>query len=438
MKKNEFNAALREHAIKEISPQEPQRKFVTRIYNSFEELLGKSNTLQIGSYPRFTAIRPLHDLDILLTLGDWNEAEAWQKCPLSQLKEVKDCIDKNYKSPYSDLQFQVSLQTHSVTIVFKKNEEEIFNVDIVAAFAHGLNEFSLPMYMVPEIVNLQQKNRSQKYSELRFSEKTMNWIPSDPRGYIEAASKLNKENPDFRLTVKIVKAWKNNCGEDFPLKSFHLEQIITGAFLRNDYEIFDAVFDFFISLPKFIENPQIKDRADNSKFIDQYVSDINNTEKAMIKEARDYVLCGLENFQSGDSVADLISGKRYKRLPSEQFLFDFGIQTLTEPEKTIEITSTVLEAPGGFRPFELNKNGQVEEGRKINFQSRARNLSPSLIKWKVKNDNSSPEQRGEISDWQPLNNPEKTAYHGKHFVECYAILDDICIAKSRQDVTIIP
>ncbi|MCX8485956.1 MAG: hypothetical protein ORN53_02045, partial [Crocinitomicaceae bacterium] len=67
----------------------------------------------------------------------------------------------------------------------------------------------------------------------------------------------------------------------------------------------------------------------------------------------------------------------------------------------------------------------------INFRVIKNTTFSKLLKWKVKNDNNSPEPRGEITDNTTSQITEKTAYKGRHFVECYAIKDGICVAKDR-------
>jgi hypothetical protein len=42
-----------------------------------------------------------------------------------------------------------------------------------------------------------------------------------------------------------------------------------------ELEIFDAIFKFFVGIPQIIENPSIKDRANNHKFIDEYVYELS-------------------------------------------------------------------------------------------------------------------------------------------------------------------
>ena len=75
MNKDAFNAVFRAYVRKELTPNESERRFVSRVYDSVQHVLGVNRSLQIGSYPRITSIRPLHDLDVLYPLGPWYPAQ---------------------------------------------------------------------------------------------------------------------------------------------------------------------------------------------------------------------------------------------------------------------------------------------------------------------------------------------------------------------------
>jgi len=94
----------------------------------------------------------------------------------------------------------------------------------------------------------------------------------------------------------------------------------------------------------------------------------------------------------------------------------------------------VQERKGSFRRFVLDFIGRITIDRKINFRIEGTPPSVDLFKWKVKNADSSPHPRGEITDHQTRNDPEHSKYIGEHYVECYAILDNVCVAKARQNV----
>jgi len=435
MKKVNVNKKLRDYVRANISPREGDRNFVNAVYEALKGVLN-NECIQIGSYPRFTSIRPLHDLDILYLLGPWDEVSH---DPSDMLRALHRRIRDEYDNP-TKYEFQVSLQTHSVSISFKQSGEEVFAVDIVPAYSHGTNEFGQDMYKVPELVRRRHgESRNALYETLAKEHREMQWIASDPRGYIEVAKLVNKGNSDFRRTVKFAKAWKNACKElsdDFPLKSFHIEQLITIFFQGHpDAEVFDGVFDFFVTLPDEILVPQIRDRANGSKYIDSYLTDLTKQQRDMVRQARDHFLKMLEEISDIDSIDVLFDVHFYQRTcASEQYLFDQGIPVLTDSDFFFQIRGHVQEKQGGFRRFILDAIGRIPIDRKINFRIEGTPPPVDMFKWKVKNDDYSPEPRGEITDHRTKNDPEYTKYIGDHYVECYAILDNVCVAKAKQNV----
>lgn len=446
MKKDKFNAKFREYA-RTLSPQQHERDFIGKIYQSFNELLGESNCIQIGSYPRFTAITPVHDLDILYVLGNWNERNH---DPSSALQELAAKIRREYKNPTS-YETVVSSQTHSITVSYSQTGQERFSVDIVPAYIFSKNEFSEDIYKVPEVVRERRGgNRAEYYKQSVAEHREIGWITSDPRGYIIIATVVDQASAgEFRKTVKIIKKWSSNLEEadsDLKLKSFHLEQIITRFFQSNEkLEIFDAVFRFFTELPRMINNPnQIRDRANNGKFIDNYLAQFTEKQKEKIKYARDGFLVKLENLREGDSMDELLKILFNQRKPQEEFLFDSDIKILTDPTLTFRVDGFVKQLPG-YSAGWLTETPQLQKGltrganktRHIKFSIKKDNTSADEYRWKVRNNNSCEQPRGEITLNQTRNDPERTEYVGDHYVECFAVLGEVCVARSRVNVKII-
>ncbi|HJP90766.1 MAG TPA: hypothetical protein VJ875_02350 [Pyrinomonadaceae bacterium] len=306
MRKNELNAHLRSYVKEHLSPTRSERALVSAVYAAVCAVLGESACLRIGSYARFTSNRPVHDLDVLYVLGNWGGVVP---NPTNALAELKERIAKCFVNPTS-FAIQVSVQTHSVTIAFLRGDEEVFAVDIVPAYRRGHNDFGEDMYMVPEILTRGHQRRRQLYEELSRTQRGMNWIASDPRGYIHAAGDLNSQNADFRKSVKFPKAWKAACRRvdpNFKLKSFHIEQVITGYYQANaELTIFDAISRFFQELPHIIERAQIPDRANPAVNIDEYVNELTTSERDSILRARDVFLRKLEGLTSGSDVGTLL------------------------------------------------------------------------------------------------------------------------------------
>ncbi len=437
MQKSKIESALRKYVKENLSPTMDDIQFVAKIYKSFTNVLGYNNCLQIGSFPRYTAVRPLHDLDILYRLGRWNEE---YKNPQNILNELAVRFRTSYKNP-THYRITMKVQTHSISFQYMDGEDEVFAVDIVPAMNRGLNEFGDDTFYVPEIIKYQSRTKRQKfYEEIQARGGSIQWIKTDSLGYITIAANLNKENDDFRKSIKFVKGWKNCCKETndgFKLKSFHLEQLITIQFQSNNsLTIFDAVFELLSNLKESIEKPSILDRANANKCIDQYVEELSDKEIKLIHEGVDAILKSLESFRG--NVESLIKSGYYNRKSNEKFLFDFGIPVLEDENLEFKIDG-FIKSRDGYREYRARlsqTNGVVDTKNNIDFKVVANNVNQATLKWKVKNDDGCRESRGEISHDNTSSKNESTAYLGKHYVECYAILNNTCVAKSRADVII--
>lgn len=445
MKKQDLTDLLREHIRSNLSPTKEEQRLASDLYGALRTSLGK-NCFVTGSYARFTAIRPLHDLDIIFVAGKFDPNNLNPQVILAGLQKT---IQLNFINP-TKYQMKISLQTHSITISFMENSVEKIAVDIVPALISGENnEYGEDIYFVPEILNTGRRNRQALYESFSRIKKAESewWIKSDPRGYIKAASDLDLRNSDFRKVAKFVKRWKHNCkeeNEDFGLKSFHIEQVLFEIFEQNPhFDITDVIFKFFCDLPKLISQPQVQDRADRSRFIDEYLKDLTKFQKQNIIEARDAFLIKLEYLSETTAISDLLKAEFHRRasnkqgICTEQHLFDFKIPAFIEKDSVLKIRGRVLsEKLGGFREKILDAIGLVESRRKIEFRVAGSAPIADIFKWKVKNDNKSDEPRGEITDEHTKSDPESTRYKGDHYVECYAIKNGVCIARARQKVKI--
>lgn len=445
MKKDELNTNLRDFA-RSLSPKVGEQTLISGIYKSFQDLLVANNCLQIGSYPRFTSITPVHDLDILNILDLWDENAH---DPSLALRELNSKINQGYENP-TDYSISVSLQSHSVTVSFHQNSEEIFSVDIVPAYITSKNEFNDDKYKVPELLNKRHgKARLEYYQKLVVEHGQMGWIDSDPRGYIKVASDIDQvSNGEFRKSAKIVKFWKNKLeekDESLKLKSFHIEQVVTKYFQENNLtQVFDVIYRFFVKLPEIIGTPnQIQERTNTSKFIDDYLVDLTEKQKQRINQARDTFLVKLENLSDSTPINSLFEIEFLERTSSsEMYLFDseYRIPVFVEGD-TFRIDG-FIQPKSGFRDGWLSAvNHQIAKGRQVKFQIR-NDIEKDYTLWKVQNDKNSSEvvsancTRGEITRDRTMKDPESTAYKGQHYVECFAVKDNVCIARSKINVVI--
>jgi len=442
MLKGDMNSGLRKLVKEKISLDKNDRLFLKTVYDAFSSCF-RGQTIQIGSVPRRTAIKPLHDLDILILSGDILLNGNFSVDPESAMKYIHTKFTDDFLNP-TDYEVRTRIQTHSVGIYFYNNSDVVFSVDLVPSYTFSKkNNYGDDVYKVPEIVRVKKANRDAYYDSLTKRNRSLSWVDTDPRGYINDGVRLNEVNEDFRRSVKLLKSWKGACKDydnKFKLKSFHIEQILYNNFFENEgMEMVDAIYSFLIKVSDHISVPKIKDRADNSKYIDQYIEELSFDEKNIIKSFADKALIALESLDnSGDFESLITSCSIFSRSDDEQFLFDSDIRVHSVPSDNFKIDGyvrTKSNAPGYY----LSKSdSSVQKGRKIEFKiiNRPSLTASNNILWKVKNSNSSREPRGELSNGKTMNYPETTAYLGKHYVEAYVIEHGICVARSACPVTV--
>jgi hypothetical protein len=337
MNKNEVvNQALRKYVQSNLTPTAEERGWISSIYEAVCSVLSSGKCLQIGSYPRYTAIRPPHDLDVLFILGKWDKTEPK---PFDALSKLKSRLETELVSPQG-FSFTVELQTHSITIKFIRNNEEVFAVDVVPALiTEAKNEFGDDVYLVPEILRMGHNRRLKKYKRVEEHIDRIDWILTDPRGYISVASALNKINDDFRKSVKIPKKWKcvsKERNDEFKLKSFHIEQIVTSYFRKDSsLTILDAVSKFFAELPNWLTHSQIPDRADSSRNIDAYVDELTTEQKSIILKSRDEFLEKLKSYEGEQDAEILFKEKSFAAQVRSVSVGTTGTSAVSEVRRVI-------------------------------------------------------------------------------------------------------
>jgi tRNA nucleotidyltransferase (CCA-adding enzyme) len=72
MNGSELSAKLRDYVKSRVSPTLAERELVAKLYAAVREALGDKCYL-VGSFARFTASRPMHDIDVVFVSGDFEE-----------------------------------------------------------------------------------------------------------------------------------------------------------------------------------------------------------------------------------------------------------------------------------------------------------------------------------------------------------------------------
>jgi hypothetical protein len=138
-----------------------------------------ANSLQVGSYGRFTAIKDISDLDMIYIMpkSEWNRFKDGRQSAL--LQEVKEIIRKRY--PKTDMRGD-----EQVVVVSFGNQE----IEVVPAF--------------------EQNDKSFKYPDTNNGG---SWPITNPRAEIKAISDMDSQkNSSLRRLCKMIRAWKNKHG----------------------------------------------------------------------------------------------------------------------------------------------------------------------------------------------------------------------------------
>lgn len=275
-----INKVVNGYVRDRLSPKPEQRTYIAEKYGELKGFLG-GVCFRSGSYPRYTAIDPVHDLDVIYPVTDVTVRDN----PSALVNQLLAQLQEQYKNSPTKIK-RIYTQTHSVTIELTDSPEGDFSIDVVPAIElTDKNDYGQALYSVPEILRLNHRNRQRRYENA--AERPIGWIKSDPRGYIKAASDLNDANGDFRHAAKLIKGWRHACkmacNDDFKLKSFHLEQTVRLYFEANPgCSTVEAVTACLEALPDYLDNAQIPDRADPDRLIDEYVDDLTDTERNLI------------------------------------------------------------------------------------------------------------------------------------------------------------
>jgi len=434
MKRRELNSKFRDFA-RSLSSTPAERDLVSRVYGAVSDALGAEKCTQIGSYPRYTAITPIHDLDIIVCLGRWDENIFGDSDLI--MKRVMLELEERFRNPTS-YHYRMAIQSHSITIKFLNDgNEERFAVDIVPAYSNGKNNYGDSMYMVPQVLG---QRRGLRHIDWNLADES-NWIRSDPRGYIKLATEVG-ENSDFRKAVKLVKFWKKSvCSLDeaLKLKSFHLEQVVLQQFLENpEQDVFGALFNFFYDLRETVLTPnQVRDRAQPEKFIDDYIANLSEQQKEVIFSMRDAVLIELEGVRGDVDIEHLLTARRADKDKADDFLFEKKIPMFYDDAvHSVEIICEVAEL-GNRAMRRACKKEKVALKRELTFRNKNEGYSGDYW-WKVKNSRELPmeQRRGELTLGRTLHDPEHTEYFGHHYVECYRVVKGECIDVDRFDVIV--
>lgn len=301
MTRNEINQICVDYIRQNLSPTKRERDFISSKYGELKKIL-QGRTFQNGSYARHTSTTPVNDLDVFYVIEDEKypgvaeEIVANRNLDISNiLEDLAELLRKAYRD-----EARIKVQPHSVGIFF--GDDDQFSIDVVPAIPADDG-----MFWVPESSHLSVSKRRKLYE----ASPLFSWIKSDPEGYRKDAADVDLwSGGSFRKTAKFIKKWKQGCKDrdpSFALKSFHLELIVT-AFYKDDHTLMclNGIEKFFNALHEFIEEPKFPDKADESRFIDEYLTDLSEQERKSIIAQQNGAIAIMKSISDAETEAEVL------------------------------------------------------------------------------------------------------------------------------------
>lgn len=381
-----------------------------------------NNTLQVGSYGRWTGIKGISDLDMLYIMPS-SQWDTYKNDQSKLLIATKDAIKTRYPNT------EVKVDRLVVQVIYTN-----FMVEVQPVF--------------------EQDDGSFKYPD------TYNggsWKITKPRDEIEAMKDfVDQKNKNLRKLCKMARAWKNKHGVGM---GGLLIDTLAHNFLNstNDYDgrsynYYDWMCrDFF----KYLADEPNKD----------YYLALGSRQQVKVKDkfqsaAQDaYDLC-LGAIEAGETDS---ANKKWEKVFGRSFP---AAVTATQKSKSLRSYSDTEQFIEDLYPIDIRYSLKIEcevsqDGFRANFltQMLAKRIpllankrldfsvdtitvpGEYIIKWKVLNRGAEAERkdsiRGQIfRDDGFRKRRETTSFQGEHIVECFAIQNGVVVAKDRIDVPI--
>lgn len=232
-----------EEFLKDLELKDTQLREVIRQHTVVRENLrrflapGYKTDFLSGSYSRRTAIRPLHDIDIFVILGETQGTPSSHA--IAALQRVQQALGEAY--PKKKLPI---VQQHSVNIEFS---ESGIAFDVVPSFQSVQQE----EYFIPQ-------------------RDTGRWICTNPQRHEELGIEANeKAGKKLKPLLKAAKHWKRRQ-RSRPFTSFHLEAMSYSAFSRPPATYLEGLVQLFEHLSHAVMGP-CPDPAGLGPDIDKYM-----------------------------------------------------------------------------------------------------------------------------------------------------------------------
>lgn len=420
------------------------REITKRLNKSFRNLENdEENSYVVGSLGRDTAIKTFSDVDMLYVLPKelkkhYDEMEGNGQSKL--LQKVKREIKKRYPKTIVRGDGQV------VVVSFESINK---TVEVCPCFERSDGAFDYP-----------------------DSNNGGSWKKTDPLPEIDESKVMMEEtNLNFKYVCNLMRAWKNHKG--FIFGGLLIDTLVYNFFNEND-DFKSATFDDYLSLVKELFY-YLKKRNKDQKYwyalgSNQEVYNKDGKFVGKAKQAYEKIKDITEDSEDLYDVLQDIFGKKFpvpedaaeNKALEKNALFGKKIrytEEFIEDKFDVDIRYRLkidcIVRQDGFRdkllrnilreklPLKINKSLEffITENE---FDTLAKDDEDTLsyeIYWKVRNRGQEAIRRdcirGQIvKDKGKRKKKESTNFRGEHYVECYIVYKNVCVARDRIRVPI--
>ncbi len=385
-----------------------------------------ANSLQVGSYGRYTGIKGISDLDMLYIMPKckWND---YKNKPSTLLADVRDAIQERYPT---------TSVCYDRLVIDVKFSDFIFEIQPVFEENH-------------EDGNIRYKYPDTKYGCYKITK---------PKHEQQAMADFKREHGEHhRYLCKMVRAWKNHVGVGM---GGLLIDTLTYNFLSNRSDLdFSTYSDFNTMSRDFFEYLKNQPKQEHYQALGSH-QDVKVKHPFRTKAMETYEICKKAIDENDETKKNdywrEVFGHEFPKhtegnktqcfsttcVDNEQFIEDYYPVDILE-EVTLECT---IEREG-FRTKLLSEVLQrhefIPKNYKLFFKIKSTTVTGSYnVKWKVRNVGEEAIRRnclrGQIEDSNKGSHQrkEESNFYGPHFVECYIIKNGIVIARAKINVPI--
>jgi hypothetical protein len=391
-----------------------------------------ANSLQVGSYGRYTGIKGISDLDMvyIMPASKWDDYKDNKQSKL--LTDVKDAIKARYQST------EVKVDRLVVAIKYQN-----FHVEVQPVFNYyDSNDDESGYFKYPDTKN------------------GGSWKNTKPRQEMAAVKDVNEgKNKNLRLLCKMARAWKNKHGVG--VGGLLIDTLAYNFMKSTDYYDdksylhFDYLSrDFFKFLADEPDKDHYKAPGSNQnvkvkmKFQKQASDAYEKSVEAIKLDGKDSANKKWRNvYGSNFPVAQIVKESVSKALTTwrntEEFIEDkFSVDI----KYNIQIDCSVHQnqgLPKSLRIMLANSFG-ISNNKKLIFKIQHHDIEGDFsVKWKILNKGAEAEKRdcirGEIDNpnYESTSRKETADFKGVHMLECYAIQDGVVVARDQIQVPIL-